>query len=52
VAGHSLTWTGVDRFNIRGDRMYEAMVYWDTNGLAGRIAAAVQAATRPANRSG
>jgi ketosteroid isomerase-like protein len=42
VAGQPLSWTGVDRFNIRGDRMYEAMVYWDTQGLAERMAAVVQ----------
>jgi ketosteroid isomerase-like protein len=43
VAGQPLTWTGVDRFNIRGDRMYEARVYWDTRGVAERMAAALQA---------
>ena len=41
VAGQPLSWSGVDRFNVRGDRMYEAMVYWDTRGLAERIAAAI-----------
>ena len=41
VAGTPLTWSGVDRFNVRGDRMYEAMVYWDTRGLAERMAAAI-----------
>ncbi|MCK1323550.1 nuclear transport factor 2 family protein [Bradyrhizobium sp. 156] len=49
VAGQSLTWTGVDRFNIRGDAMYEASVYWDTRGLAekmGAIVAAAQAAAQ------
>jgi ketosteroid isomerase-like protein len=44
VAGQPLSWTGVDRFNVRGDRMYQANVYWDTRGLAERIAAAVQKA--------
>lgn len=44
VAGRPLSWTGVDRFNIRGDRMYEARVYWDTRGVAERVAAAVQSA--------
>jgi predicted SnoaL-like aldol condensation-catalyzing enzyme len=43
VAGEALSWTGVDRFNIRGDRMYEGKVYWDTRGLAERMAAAAQA---------
>jgi predicted SnoaL-like aldol condensation-catalyzing enzyme len=42
VAGQPLSWTGVDRFNIRGDRMYEAMVYWDTRGLDERMTAAAQ----------
>ena len=42
LAGQALSWTGVDRFNIRGDRMYEANVYWDTRGLAERMAAALQ----------
>ncbi|MBR0694030.1 nuclear transport factor 2 family protein [Bradyrhizobium lablabi] len=42
VAGQPLSWTGVDRFNVRGDRMYEARVYWDTRGLAERMAEAVQ----------
>lgn len=41
IAGEPLSWTGVDRFNIRGDRMYEAKVYWDTRGLAERIAAII-----------
>ena len=44
VAGKPLAWTGVDRFNVRGDRMFEAMVHWDTRGLAERIAAALAAA--------
>lgn len=44
LAGRPLSWTGVDRFNIRGDRMYEGQVYWDTRGLAERMAETVQAA--------
>lgn len=44
IAGQPLSWTGVDRFNIRGERMYEARVYWDTRGLAERMGAAVEAA--------
>ncbi|MDO8774513.1 MAG: nuclear transport factor 2 family protein [Burkholderiaceae bacterium] len=44
VAGHALSWTGVDRFGIRGERMYEAHVYWDTRQVAANFAAAVQAA--------
>ena len=45
VAGAPLSWSGVDRFNVRGDRMYEAMVYWDTRALAERVAAAIAQAT-------
>jgi predicted SnoaL-like aldol condensation-catalyzing enzyme len=45
VAGQPLAWRGVDRFNVLGDRMIEAMVYWDTRGLAERIAATLAAAT-------
>ncbi len=44
VAGQALSWTGVDRFRIRGERMYEAHVYWDTRQVAANFAAAVQAA--------
>lgn len=43
VAGQVLTWEGVDRFNVYGDRIYQGSVYWDTRGLAERMAAAVQA---------
>jgi ketosteroid isomerase-like protein len=49
VAGQLFVWTGVDRFNIRGDRMYEARVYWDTRGLAERMTAAVQKAQSAAS---
>ena len=42
VAGRAVSWTGVDRFSIRGDRMYEATVYWDTRKVADRMAAAMQ----------
>ena len=38
VAGEALQWTGVDRFCVRGDRIYEGRVYWDTRGLAERVA--------------
>jgi len=44
LAGRPLSWTGVDRFNIRGERMYEGQVYWDTRGVAERMAEAAQAA--------
>jgi ketosteroid isomerase-like protein len=53
VAGEPLQWQGVDRFNVRGDRMYEAQVYWDTRGVAERIANAAQRAkARAASQSG
>jgi ketosteroid isomerase-like protein len=39
VAGQPLSWTGVDRFCLQGDRMIEGRVYWDTRGFAERIAA-------------
>jgi predicted SnoaL-like aldol condensation-catalyzing enzyme len=45
VAGEKLEWTGVDRIRIRGDRAYEARVYWDTRQLDQRMMSAVQAAT-------
>ena len=44
VAGQALSWTGVDRFCVRGDRIYEGKVYWDTRGLAERVAEIVAAA--------
>ena len=44
LAGRPLSWMGVDRFNIRGERMYQGQVYWDTRGLAERMAETVQAA--------
>ena len=48
VADQPLQWTGVDRFCVRGDRIYEGCVYWDTRGLAERVAELVaQAAKRP-----
>jgi ketosteroid isomerase-like protein len=43
VAGKPLTWRGVDRISLRGERMYEGQVYWDTRGLAERIGAAMAA---------
>jgi ketosteroid isomerase-like protein len=50
VAGQPLGWSGVDRFCVRGDRMYEANVYWDTRGLGERVAAIVAAAQAKAAR--
>lgn len=46
VAGQPLSWTGVDRSGIRGDRMYEAQVYWDTRRVAEQFAEAVQSIGR------
>ena len=51
VAGQPLSWTGVDRFNIRGDRMYEARVYWDTRGVAEKIAEAIENARSTASNT-
>jgi predicted SnoaL-like aldol condensation-catalyzing enzyme len=41
VAGEVVDWQGVDRFNIRGDRMYKGQVYWDTRQVAQQMAEAV-----------
>jgi predicted SnoaL-like aldol condensation-catalyzing enzyme len=45
VAGEALEWQGVDRFNIRGDRMYQGQVYWDTRRVAEQVADAVRRAS-------
>ena len=45
IATQAVTWTGVDVMRLRGDRMFEAQVYWDTRGTAERMASAVRAAT-------
>lgn len=44
VAGQALSWQGVDRFNVRGDRMYKGQVYWDTRRVAEQMADAVKRA--------
>lgn len=44
VAGEKLEWTGTDRISIRGDRAYEARVYWDTRQLDQRMMSAMEAA--------
>ena len=44
VAGQVLKWQGVDRFNLRGDRMYKGQVYWDTRRVAEQVAEAVKRA--------
>ena len=49
VAGQPLQWTGVDRFCVRGDRIYEGSVYWDTRGLAERVAELVAQAAQKAH---
>jgi ketosteroid isomerase-like protein len=51
VAGKPMTWTGIDRFGIRGERMYEARVYWDTRQVAAQMAAAVQSAQGTATQA-
>ncbi|SDX07591.1 Ketosteroid isomerase-related protein [Collimonas sp. OK242] len=50
VAGKLLSWSGIDRFRIRGDRMDQGMVYWDTRRLAEMMAAAAQAANPEKSR--
>jgi hypothetical protein len=45
AVGHEqLSWKGVDRVCLRGSRMYEGQVYWDTRRVAEQIA---QARTAP-----
>lgn len=44
VAGRPLSWMGVDRVNIRGNRIYQSNVYWDTRRVAERIAEIAKAA--------
>jgi ketosteroid isomerase-like protein len=48
VAGEQLEWQGVDRFNVRGDRMYQGQVYWDTRRVAEQMAEAVRRAQQRA----
>jgi predicted SnoaL-like aldol condensation-catalyzing enzyme len=45
IATQAVSWTGVDVMRLRGDRMFEAQVYWDTRGTAERMASAARAAT-------
>ena len=45
VGGETLEWQGVDRFNIRGDRMYQGQVFWDTRRVAEQVADAARRAT-------
>ena len=51
VAGQPISWMGVDRINIRGDRMYQSNVYWDTRGVAERLAELARAAQAAAGRA-
>lgn len=44
IATQAVTWTGVDVMRLRGDRMFEAQVYWDTRGTAERMASAARVA--------
>ncbi|WP_322008940.1 nuclear transport factor 2 family protein [Paraburkholderia sp. J12] len=52
VAGEPLEWQGVDRLNIRGNRTYQAQVYWDTRRLAEDIAGAMRRAQERAAAQG
>jgi ketosteroid isomerase-like protein len=45
VGGEALSWQGVDRFNVRGERMYQGQVYWDTRRVAEQMADAARRAT-------
>jgi predicted SnoaL-like aldol condensation-catalyzing enzyme len=40
VSSRQLTWSGVDRICLRGERMYEGQVYWDTRRVAEQVAEA------------
>ena len=40
VGREQISWKGVDRICLRGDRTYEGQVYWDTRQVAERIAEA------------
>ncbi|PQV46367.1 nuclear transport factor 2 family protein [Paraburkholderia sp. BL21I4N1] len=51
VAGQPLSWQGVDRFNLRGDRMYKGQVYWDTRRVAEQVAEAVKRAQQNGSAS-
>ena len=44
VAGKSLDWQGVDRISLRDGKTYEGQVYWDTRGVAEKVAQAVSEA--------
>jgi len=41
VAGKPIGWQGVDRISLRDGKTYEGQVYWDTRGVAEKIAQAV-----------
>jgi predicted SnoaL-like aldol condensation-catalyzing enzyme len=40
VGRRQLSWSGVDRISLRGERMYEGQVYWDTRRVAEQVAEA------------
>jgi ketosteroid isomerase-like protein len=48
VAGKHLSWTGVDVMRVRGDRAYEAQVYWDTRKMDQQFQAQIEAAQHAA----
>lgn len=51
VGGRPISWMGVDRVNIRGDRVYQSNVYWDTRGVAERLAKLVLEAQAAAGQA-
>ena len=36
---HALQWRGIDRVLLRGDKTYAGEAFWDTRGLAEKVAA-------------
>ncbi|WP_169928624.1 nuclear transport factor 2 family protein [Labilithrix luteola] len=42
VKGQTLTWTGVDRVQLRDGKTYAAEAYWDTRRVAELVAAAMR----------
>jgi ketosteroid isomerase-like protein len=52
VAGKPLGWRGVDRISLRDGKTYEGQVYWDTRGVAEKVAQAIgEAQARAAQAS-
>ncbi|MBV9875122.1 MAG: nuclear transport factor 2 family protein [Verrucomicrobia bacterium] len=40
VGRRQISWSGVDRISLRGERMYAGQVYWDTRRVAEQVAEA------------